>query len=75
MNRNDFPLLKQDIIYFDNGATTLKPNVLKEGLIDYYDNFSSNIHRGDYKISLKADYEYDETRRKVKEFINAKSKD
>lgn len=73
MNRNDFPLLNQDIIYFDNGATTLKPYVVKDALIDYYDNYSSNIHRGDYKISLKADSKYEEARVKVKNFINAKS--
>ena len=34
--REDFPMLKKDIIYFDNGATTLKPNILIDSLKDYY---------------------------------------
>ncbi len=75
MNRNDFPMLMQDIVYFDNGATTLKPNSVIEGICDYYSNYSSNAHRGDYKLSLKASKEYESVREKVKEFINAKDKD
>jgi cysteine desulfurase/selenocysteine lyase len=73
MNREDFNLLKQDIIYFDNGATTLKPYVLKEALIDYYDNYSANAHRGDYDMSLKVDNMYEGTRKKIANFLNAKS--
>lgn len=71
MNREDFCLLKQNIIYFDNGATTLKPKVLKESLIDYYDNYSANAHRGDYDMSLKVDAMFEGTREKVRKFINA----
>ena len=40
MNREDFPILKKDIIYFDNGATTLKPKVLCESLNDYYNELT-----------------------------------
>ena len=40
---------------------------------DYYYNYGANIHRGDYKISLKASEEYEKVRDKVKDFINAKS--
>ena len=75
MNRNDFPMLMQDIVYFDNGATTLKPKCVVDGICDYYSNYSSNAHRGDYKLSLKASKEYEDVREKVKEFINANSKD
>jgi len=71
MNREDFPLLKDKIIYFDNGATTLKPSILKEALIDYYDHYSANAHRGDYDMSLKVDMLYESTREKVRKFINA----
>ncbi len=71
MNREDFCFLKQNIIYFDNGATTLKPKVLKESLIDYYDNYSANAHRGDYDMSLKVDAMFEGTREKVRKFINA----
>ena len=72
--REDFPMLKKDIIYFDNGATTLKPNILVESLKDYYENYSANAHRGDYDISLKVDQMYENTRKIIKEFINAKKR-
>ena len=73
MNREDFPLLEQNIVYFDNAATTLKPRVLVESISDYYNNYSANTHRGDYDISIKVDKKYEETRTLVKEFINARS--
>lgn len=72
MNREDFPLLQEKIIYFDNGATTLKPHVLKESICDYYDHYSANAHRGDYDMSLKVDMMYEGTREKVQKFIHAK---
>lgn len=72
MNREDFPLLKQNVIYFDNGATTLKPYVLSEKISEYYNNYSANIHRGDYDLSMKVDSEYEKSRLLVKDFINAK---
>ncbi len=72
MNREDFPMLKKEIVYFDNGATTLKPDAVKNAIIDYYENYSANAHRGDYKISMIVDEKYEKTRSKIKEFINAK---
>ena len=72
MNRDDFDILKTGIIYFDNGATTLKPRVLSEAIADYYNNYSSNAHRGDYTLSIKASEKYEQTRSLVKELINAK---
>lgn len=72
MNREDFPMLKQDIIYFDNSATTFKPKQVLEAITDYYTKYTSNAHRGDYKTSLKVDMLYEETREIVKDFINAK---
>lgn len=75
MNREDFPMLKDDLIYFDNGATSLKPKCVIEKMVDYYENYSANAHRGDYDISFKVDMEYEETRDLVKEFINARYKD
>ena len=74
MNREDFNMLKNNIVYFDNGATTLKPNCVKEAIDDYYDNYTANAHRGDYKTSLIVDDKYEETRDKVKKIINAKEK-
>lgn len=73
MNREDFPMLKNNIIYFDNGATTFKPNQVIEGITDYYKNYTANAHRGDYDISLKVDNTYETVREEVANFINAKS--
>ena len=72
MNRNDFPMFMQNIIYFDNGATTFKPQILSEKISEYYNTYSANAHRGDYDISLKVDQAYEHTRELVKEFIHAK---
>ena len=72
MNREDFPMLNNDIIYFDNSATTLKPNQVLEEIKKYYTIYTSNAHRGDYKTSLKVDMLYEETRELVKDFIGAK---
>jgi len=69
--RYDFPMLNKDIIYFDNGATTFKPNCVIDAITDYYKNYSANAHRGDYTISYKVDVMYENTRKKVSEFINA----
>lgn len=71
--KKDFPMLNSKYIYFDNGATTLKPKQVVEAMNDYYYNYSSNAHRGDYKISIETSNEYENTRKIVKEFINAKS--
>lgn len=72
MNREDFPILKNDIIYFDNGATTLKPNCVIEQMTNYYTKYTSNIHRGDYDNAIKTNEKYDNVREIVKNFIGAK---
>jgi len=72
MNREDFIILNTGLIYFDNGATTLKPKILAEATSDYYNYYSSNAHRGDYTLSLKASEAYEKTRTLVKDLINAK---
>lgn len=74
MNREDFELLKNNLVYFDNGATTLKPRVVRDSVIKYYDEYSANAHRGDYKISGIVDSMYENTREKIANFINAKEK-
>jgi len=73
MNSEDFDMIKSGVIYFDNGATTLKPRVLGEAISDYYNHYSSNAHRGDYEVSIKASAEYENTRDLVAELINSKS--
>ena len=71
MNREDFPMLKNNIIYFDNGATTFKPASVIDSMVDYYSNYCANAHRGDYEISYKVDIKYEESRKLVAEFLNA----
>lgn len=72
MNREDFPMLAQDIVYFDNGATTLKPKCVIDKMVEYYSEYGASSHRGDYDIAYKVDQEYEGTRDKVRKFINAK---
>lgn len=74
MHREDFPFLFNNITYLDNGATTLKPLVVVKKIEEYYTEYTSNAHRGDYKTSLKVDTEYELARNKVQVFINAKSR-
>ena len=72
MYRDDFEMLSNNIIYFDNGATTLKPKCVKDAICKYYSEYTSNAHRGDYKTSAIVDSLYGGTREKIKNFINAK---
>lgn len=72
MKREDFLMLSSDLIYFDNGATTLKPKCVVEDIASYYNSYCANAHRGDYKNSLKVDEAYESVRGKIKDFIHAK---
>lgn len=74
MNRDDFNILSGNLIYFDNGATTLKPKRVRDAVLQYYDQYTANAHRGDYKLSAIVDTMYEGARDKVKDFINAKEK-
>ena len=75
MNIEDFPMLKEDLIYLDNGATTLKPQCVIDKVTEYYTKYSANAHRGDYDISFKVDQEYENAREIVRNFIHAKYKE
>lgn len=70
--REYFPMLNNNIVYFDNAATTFKPKSVIDKTIEYYSKYCSNAHRGDYNISFKTDELYEETRQEVRKFINAK---
>tara|TARA_B100001996_G_scaffold125662_1_gene95228 strand:- start:1384 stop:2604 length:1221 start_codon:yes stop_codon:yes gene_type:complete len=74
--RKDFPILKtringNDLIYLDNAATSQKPKSVINSLVDYYEKYNSNVHRGVHSLSVKATDEYEKSRSKVREFINA----
>ena len=70
MNREDFPMLESGVIYFDNGATTLKPKSVVDAMNKYYLEHTSNIHRGDYDAAIKTNELYDNVRNIVGEFLN-----
>lgn len=72
MNREDFTFLEKGIIYFDNGATSLKPKCVIEKMDEYYNDYPSNAHRGDYKTSVKSSEQFEKARDTVKDFINAR---
>lgn len=72
--KRDFPLLMQNnIAYLDSAATTQKPMQVINAISEYYKNANANPHRGAYKLSLESTKVYDEARKKVAKFINAKS--
>ena len=73
MNRDDFPMLNSGIVYFDNGATTLKPQCVVDSMNEYYLRHTSNIHRGDYESAMITNDLYDGSRKIVGDFINADS--
>lgn len=73
MNREDFNILKKDVIYFDNAATSLKPNVVIEKINEYYNEYPVSYHRGEYDLALKVEKEVEETRLLIKDYINASS--
>lgn len=76
--RKDFPLLEQKIrgkqlVYLDNAATTQKPQSVIDTISRYYSEINSNIHRGVHTLSQLATDEYENTREKVRQLINARS--
>lgn len=72
--RNDFPVFFHNpkLTYLDSAATSLKPISVIEKLDEYYKKYSANIHRGIYKMAEKATEEYEETRKVLALFLNAK---
>ncbi len=72
MNREDFPIFEDGLIYFDNAATTMKPKSVVDATVEYYTKYTANAHRGDYDNSLEVDKRYEGVREKVKDLINAK---
>ena len=74
--KKDFPLLEnRNIAYLDSGATTQKPKEVIEAIEKYYENNNANPHRGAYSLSIEATEQYENTRTKIAEFINAKHRE
>lgn len=69
--KKDFPLLKKNIHYLDNAATTQRPECVIKEISKYYENTNSNIDRGIYELSEKSQQKYENSRKIVADFINA----
>ena len=75
--RADFPILNQKVngkplVYFDNGATSQKPQVVIDAIVDYYSRYNANIHRGVHTLSQLATDAYEQARLKIQQHFNAK---
>ena len=77
--RADFPILNQEVregiplIYLDNAATSQKPLSVIEAMTDYYMRYNANVHRGIHKLSEQATVAYEDARKRIGKFVNAKS--
>jgi cysteine desulfurase/selenocysteine lyase len=75
--RAQFPILSQTVngkplVYFDNGATSQKPQVVIDSIVDYYSKYNANIHRGVHTLSQLATDAYEQARNKIQKHFNAK---
>tara|TARA_R110000787_G_scaffold15134_6_gene46846 strand:+ start:5553 stop:6770 length:1218 start_codon:yes stop_codon:yes gene_type:complete len=74
--RQDFPILSKKVngyplVYFDNAATSQKPQIVIDSIVDYYSNYNANIHRGVHTLSQVATDAYELSRKKIKKHFNA----
>ena len=75
--RAQFPILSQKVngkplVYFDNGATSQKPQIVIDSIVDYYSRYNANIHRGVHTLSQLATDAYEQARLKIQKHFNAK---
>ncbi len=75
--RKDFPILHQEVngsplVYFDNGATSQKPQQVIDAMVKYYSTYNANIHRGVHHLSQVATSAYEQAREEVRAFLNAR---
>ena len=76
--RQDFPVLSREVyglplVYLDNAATSQKPRSVIQALMDYYEGYNSNVHRGVHALSMEATDRYEQAREKVARFIGAET--
>lgn len=74
--RSDFPILKRKVngyplVYLDNAASSQKPQVVIDAIVDYYSNYNANIHRGVHALSQEATDAYEQSRNKIQKHFNA----
>jgi cysteine desulfurase/selenocysteine lyase len=75
--RRDFPILHQEVngnplVYFDNGATSQKPQQVIDAMVKYYSTYNANIHRGVHHLSQLATSAYEQAREEIRAFLNAR---
>jgi cysteine desulfurase/selenocysteine lyase len=78
--RQQFPILNREIkgkplVYFDNAATSQKPQSVIDALVNYYSDFNANVHRGIHTLAEEATLAFENTRDAVQQFINAASRE
>ena len=76
--REDFPILSRQVygkplVYLDNAATSQKPRSVIQTLVDYYEGYNANVHRGIHALSMEATDRFEEARQKVADFIKAET--
>ena len=72
--KKDFPIFNnQDIIYLDTASTSQKPNRVIDTITQFYQTYNANVHRGLYAWAEKATFEYESSRNKIADYINAEN--
>jgi len=74
--RKQFPILNRKVngyplVYLDNAATSQKPQMVIDAIVDYYTNYNANIHRGVHSLSQEATDAYEQARKKLQQHFNA----
>jgi len=78
--RHQFPILNREVkgkplVYLDNAATSQKPQVVIDALVNYYTDYNANVHRGIHTLAEEATMAFERTRDAVQQFINAESRE
>jgi cysteine desulfurase / selenocysteine lyase len=78
--RKQFPILQREVkgkplVYFDNAATSQKPQVVIDALVNYYTQYNANIHRGIHTLAEEATAAFEATRDTARQFINAAARE
>ena len=76
MRKEDFPILSEkvhvrELVYLDNAATTQKPQVVLDAIVEGYSKWNANVHRGVHHLSQVATEKHEQARKKVAEWLNA----
>lgn len=74
---NDFPMLnaKERFVYLDTAATSLKPKSVLDAISNYYENYTTNVHRSIHKLGEEVTKQYEGTRDKLQKFLNSKHRE